>query len=179
MNRQPTLSELIKKTIVVHTATYFVIGVFAYIAFDYATLLSQPPWSNLFRKLDHPLVAAGPLFQPIRGFLFALVFYPLREVLFGRNNGWLIMWWMLFIVGIVGTFGPTPCSLEGAIFTVIPLVDQILGMREVVLQSLLLSFILCFWVNHPEKKWLNWLLYGSFVIVLLLSTMGLYANLHK
>ena len=36
-------------------------------------------------------VMAGPLFQPIRGVVFALAFYPLRSVLFGRKNGWLII----------------------------------------------------------------------------------------
>ena len=32
-------------------------------------------------------VMAGPLFQPIRGVIFALAFYPLRSVLFAEKRG--------------------------------------------------------------------------------------------
>jgi hypothetical protein len=33
------------------------------------------------RPMTDPLVIAGPLFQPLRGLVFALVFYPLRDCL--------------------------------------------------------------------------------------------------
>ena len=116
---------------------------------------------------------AGPLFQPIRGLLFAIAFYPLRTVLFGRKNGWLAMWLVLVMVGILSTFGPSPGSVEGMIYTVFPIRLQFFGMSEVLLQSLLLSVILCHWVNQPEKRWLNWGLGMAFVFVLLLPTLGL------
>jgi hypothetical protein len=116
---------------------------------------------------------AGPLFQPVRGVVFALAFYPLRDVLFRRERGWLTLWWLLLALGVLSTFGPAPGSLEGLIYTIIPPVSQILGLWEVLLQSLLLSSVLFYWVNHPEQQWLNWTLGILFFIVMVLPVLGL------
>lgn len=99
---------------------------------------------------------AGSLFQPTPGLLFAVVFYLLREVFFGRENGWLILWLVLVVVGIFSTFGPTPSSIEGLVYTNLPLWSHYFGLPEVLLQLLLLSVILFYWVNHPERRRLNW-----------------------
>jgi len=105
--------------------------------------------------------------------VFALAFYPLREVLFGRKRGWLVMWWLLVALGILGTFGPAPASIEGMIYTTAPPLGQMMGWIEVLPQALLLSVILWYWVNHPEKKWLNWTLGGIFVVMMVLPALGL------
>jgi hypothetical protein len=67
--------------------------------------------------------------------------------------------------------------VEGAIYTTLPLADQFLsgGMLEVLTQSFLFSMLLYYWVNHPEKRWLNWLLGILFVLVLLMSALGYLA----
>jgi hypothetical protein len=116
---------------------------------------------------------AGPLFQPIRGVLFALAFYPLRSILFGTRRGWLTLWWLLLALGVLSTFGPAFGSVEGLIYTTIPPREQLLGLWEVVLQSFLLSFILYYWVKEPQKRWLRWTMFGAFCIVLLLPVIGL------
>lgn len=41
---------------------------------------------------------------------------------------------------------------------------------------LLLSALLCYWVNQAEKKWLNWLLGIAFFIVNAMLVMGLLAR---
>ena len=170
---QPTFPILALKTIVVHTVTYVACGVLAFLILDYESKFAEPNVRILMQQTDEPIVMAGPLFQPIRGLLFAIAFYPLRTVLFGRKNGWLAMWLVLVMVGILSTFGPSPGSVEGMIYTVFPIRLQLFGMSEVLLQSLLLSVILCHWVNQPEKRWLNWGLSMAFVFVLLLPTLGL------
>jgi hypothetical protein len=124
------------------------------------------------RQFGDPMIAAGPLFQPIRGLLFAIVFYLLREPFFGKKNGWLILWLTLLIVGILSTFGPTPASLEGMIYTQLPFLDHLLYLPEVALRYLL-SVILFYWVNHPEKKWLNWVMGILFVLLMLLPLLAL------
>jgi len=118
-------------------------------------------------------VLAGPLFQPLRGVLFALVFYPFRETLFGRKNGWLLMGWTLGALGIVGTFAAAPGSFEGLIYTTAPVAQQLRGLLEIVPQALLLSALLCYWVNNPDKKWLSWLLTIVFALMMALSVMAL------
>jgi hypothetical protein len=119
---------------------------------------------------------AGPLFQPIRGLIFALALYPLREVIFTERRGWLTLWWLLVALGILSTFGPAPGSVEGMIYTIIPPLSQILGLWEVLLQSLLLSALLFYWVRHPEKRWLSRTLVVMFGILMALPVLGLLAG---
>ncbi len=102
--------------------------------------------------MSDPMIMAGPLFQPIRGVVFALVIYPLRDVVFSRRRGWLLLFWELVALGVVSTFGPTPGSLEGLVYTVIPVRDQLAGYLEVVPQALLLAYgvVLSAGVHSPH-----------------------------
>lgn len=172
-NNQPGFLALAAKTIVAHSVTYFFMGILASTFLNYAERFARPEMACWMRQLDDPLIMAGPLLQPIRGLIFALAFYPLRETLFGRKNGWLILWWLLVALGILSTFGPPPGSIEGMIYTRIPILDQLVGWLEVVPQALLLSVILFYWVNHPEKKWLNWVMGVFFFVVNLMLVAGL------
>ncbi len=168
---QITFSSLALKSIIVHTVTYLVAGLLAFSVFNYTADFAQQPW---LRQTSDPIVALGVALQPIRGILFALALYPLREILFGRQNGWLITWLLLVALGIFSTFGDAPGSVEGAIYLTLPLREQFLsgGMLEVLLQSFLFSGILYTWVNHPEKRWINWLLGILFVLAVLTSLLG-------
>ena len=158
---------------VVHTVTYFVAGVLAFTLLDYGTALAQSPLNGLLRSPDDPLVMAGPLFQPVRGLLFGAVFYLLRDQYFGKQYGWLTMWAILVVIGMVSTFGPAPGSIEGLIYTTLPLSMQLgVGHIETVGQALALSALLYYWVRHP-KRWLTWGLVGAFVIVMVLPVLGL------
>lgn len=172
-NNQPGFLALAAKTIVAHSVTYFFMGILASTFLNYAERFARPEMACWMRQLDDPLIMAGPLFQPIRGLIFALAFFPLREILFGRKNGWLMMWWLLVALGILSTFGPSPGSIEGMIYTRIPILDQLIGWLEVVPQALLLAGILFYWVNHPEKKWLNWVMGAVFLMMLLMPIAGL------
>jgi len=66
--------------------------------------------------------------------------------------------WLLIGIGILGTFAAPAGSLEGFIYTTTPFWMQVRGYLEIVTQAFLLSVLLCYWVNHPGKKWLNWVL---------------------
>ena len=172
---RPTLLEALVKTIVTHTVTYFIMGLLASTILDYTRFFAESALNLMMRQTSDPLVMVGPLFQPIRGRLFGLVFYLLREPFFGKKNGWLVMWIVLVVVGILGTFGPSPGSLEGMLYTVFPLWVHLRGLPEVLLQSLFLSLILFYWVNHPQKRWLNWVMGTAFVILMSLPILGLLA----
>lgn len=167
-------SGLAVKTMVSHTVTYFLMGALAYHFFNYAAVMNRPgsgmhPSTSLW-------VMLGPMLQPIRGMVFALVFWPLRESLFGRKNGWLLMGWMLVGLGILGTFGAPGGSLEGLIYTTTPVLLQLRGLLEVAPQAFLLSALLCYWVNHSGKRWLNWSLGVVFFVAMALPVLGLLAR---
>jgi hypothetical protein len=173
---QSTLASLTAKTVVVHTVTYFIAGILAYTLGSYEKTFSEPPLSYFMRPTSDSWVMAGPLMQPIRGLIFALALYPLRSVLFAQPRGWLILWWLLVALGILSTFGPTPGSVEGLIYTIVPPLRQILILWEVLLQSLLLSVILSYWVNHPRKKWVQWTLIMAFCAAMILPLLGFLAQ---
>lgn len=167
---------VVVKTTVAHTVTYFVIGVLAFFVFDYARLYAETELRFLMRPTTDPVVMLGPLFQPIRGLVFGCLFFLLRETFFATRWSWLRLWLVLVVVGVMGPMGPAPGSLEGMIFTKIPLVVQLKGLPEVVLQTLVFSRILCYWVDHPEKRWLSWCLGVVFVVACLLPVLGLLAR---
>jgi len=168
----PTLRETILKTMVAHTITYFLVGVLAFLTLDYTARFADPGAAMYNRPTSDPLVMAGPLFQPIRGFLFGIVFYLLRESFFRRPRGWLILWVTLVVIGIIGQFTGGLGSIEGLVYSRVPVAHQLLLLPEVFIQSFLLSALLFYWINHP-KKWLSWVLGIIFSLILLTSALGL------
>ena len=171
---QLTLSGIVTKAAIVHTVTYFVAGALAYMLFDYKALWDEP-WFNVYmRRLDDPVLMAGPLFQPIRGILFGFVFYLFRHEYFERKFGWLTMWIAMVVMGMICTFGPSPGSIEGLIYSTLPLSVQIGGGSiETFAQAFSLSVVLFYWVRKSENLWLTWGLISAFLIVLVFTVIGL------
>lgn len=169
----PTAAAVILKTVVTHTVTYFILGVLSFFLFDYAALYAGSAVNQFIRQTDQPIVMAGPLFQPLRGLLLGVILYLLREPFFQRRRGWLVLWATLVVIGIISTYGAAPGSLEGMVYTTLPLSFHLRGLPEVLVQTLLFSAMLFYWVNHPEKKWLTWILGILFVLFLFFPALGL------
>jgi hypothetical protein len=172
---RPGVGEIALKSAIVHTVTYFVVGAVAYLALDYTAWFAEPRVAAYMRQTSDPLVMAGPLFQPIRGLLFGVVFYLFREVVF-RPHGWVPLWLMLLIVGILSTFGPTPSSIEGMVYTTWPLAWHLRGLPEVVIQSGLLAWLVHHWVTRPGRRWVSAVLGTAFALAVLLPVLGLLAG---
>jgi len=164
-------ATLAARTILAHTLTYVLMGAIASHFFDYAAAYAQP--CSGMRHYYSAWILLGPLLQPIRGLVFASVFYLFRERLFSRPQGWLLLAWMLIALGILSTFAPASGSIEGILYTTTPIAAQLRGWLEIVPQALLFAALLAYWVNHPEKKWLNWTLGILFTIVMSLFALGL------
>jgi hypothetical protein len=162
--------------IVVHTITYVTVGALAFSLLGYAEFFATPDMARLMRPTTDPLIMAGPLFQPLRGFVFGLAVYPLRAIVFGRPRGWLVLWGLFVAVGIVSTFGPAPGSIEGLIYTTIAMPHHLRGLPEVLVQSALLAFGVTYLVEHPEKRWLHRLVMTAFALAVLLPLAGLLAG---
>ena len=170
---QPRFVPLAAKTVVCHTITYMVMGALAYHFLHYADIINNP--NSAMRPATSLWVILGAPLQIFRGVLFASVFYLFRDQLFGRKNGWLLMAWMLIGIGILGTFAAPAGSLEGFIYTTVPVAMQMRGYLEIVTQALLMSALLCYWLNHPTKKWLNWTLGAAYFICVGLPMLALVA----
>lgn len=175
-DRQLRIIDVAVKTAIVHTVTYALCGLIAFNVFNYSAMLANPTMSVYMRNTSDPIVRAGLLFQPLRGILFGLVFFLLRDPFFRRKNGWLTIWATLVVIGIFSTFAPASGSIEGLIYMKAPPLSGWGGMVEILVQSLLLSLLTYFWVAYPERKWQNWVLGIAFAIFLILPVLGLLAG---
>ena len=171
--KKSSLAGLAWKSLILHTVTYFLAGLIAANLFHYEGLFAIPSMAGFMRPYNSVWVMLGPLFQPLRGILFALAFYPLRENLFNRKYGWLTIWGLLVIIGILSTYGPTPGSIEGMLYTQVPLWAHLRGLPEVLLQSFAYSLALHYWINHPGKRWIAWVLVVMFCILMAFPILGL------
>lgn len=174
-NLQPSFWSILYRTIISHTVTYFTTGVIGSILLDYSTRMIRPDVAPIIRDMSDPILIASPLFQPIRAALLAIVFYLLRDVLFRNRKGWLKMWCLLVVVGILTPFSASWGGIEGMIFFNLPLWDHIVGWPEVFSQTLFLSIILTYWVNHPKSKRLRAILLVGFILTMLLPIIALLA----
>jgi len=170
---QPSFRSILYRTIISHTVTYFATGVIAAILLDYSTRMIRPDVAPIIRKITDPILIASPLFQPFRAALLAIVFYLLKDVLFSNRKGWLIMWCLLVVIGILTPFSASWGGIEGMIFFKFPLWDHIVGWPEVFSQTLLLSVILTYWVDHPKSKRLRVILFVGFILAMLLPIIAL------
>ena len=170
---RPSFWSILYGTVVSHTVTYFATGIVAAILFNYSARMARPDVAPLIRSMTDPILMAGPLFQPLRAALLAVVFYLLRDVLFGHRKSWLIMWCMLVVLGILTPFSASWGGIEGMIFFNLPIWDHIAGWPEVFSQTLLLSVILTKWVNHPKSKRLRVNLSVGFILAMVLPIIYL------
>ncbi|HEY3362603.1 MAG TPA: hypothetical protein VGK06_12530 [Methanosarcina sp.] len=67
---------------------------------------------------DEPLVRADTLFQPLKEILFGFIFYLFQDIFFLENDGWLVIWVILIVIGIISTFAPALGSIEEFIYKV-------------------------------------------------------------
>ena len=135
--------NFILKVTVAHVLTYIVCGMVFSQIFSYQNSLSDAG----MRDMNSIIVGLAPLFQIIRGLLFAIVLCMIRDVFMNKKYGWLKLWIILIILGIFNTPGTAPGSIEGFIYLLPsnePLSLQIGGMIEILIQTLIFSIIVTF-----------------------------------
>jgi hypothetical protein len=158
-----------------HVISYFIMGLIAGVLLDYKEAFQNPPMSYFMRPVDSPWVAAGPVLNIIRGLVFAIVLWFFKESFLFKKYGWLKLWALMVGMCILSTTGPTPGSIEGMIYTTIPLSDQLKGYFEVLPQTLLFALFLNYWYIKPNKAW-NIISIVLMVLIFLFCILGLLAS---
>jgi hypothetical protein len=155
-----------------HVITYFIAGILAFNLFNYAEVFGTGDMAVLMKPVDSPWVMAGTALNIFRGILFGIILWPFRTVLLETKYGWLYLFGLFLGLAILGTSGPAPGSFEGMIYTNFPVLDQIIGLRETVFQTLLFSLTVYFWYKYPKRIWT---ILSILIIVLLMMmiTAGL------
>ena len=158
-----------------HVISYFIMGLIASFLLDYKVAFEQPPLSCFMRSIDSPWVAIGPVLQVVRGLIFSVVLWVFKESFLLEKYGWLKVWGLIVGLSVLSTTGPAPGSIEGMIYTKIPLMNQLKGYFEVIPQTLLFSLLLNYWYIKPKRAW-NILSITLMVLIVLLCTMGLFVS---
>jgi hypothetical protein len=140
------------KVAVTHLLTYFIFGLIMSNLFHYERLFEQDIIRDFMRPFDSPYVLAGPFLAPLRGLLFAIALWPIRNLILERKHGWLVLWNILVMVGILSTPAAAPCSVEGAIYSRLPLWYHLIGLPEIVLQTLTFSLVLVWWDKRQYQR---------------------------
>lgn len=132
-----------------HAITYFAVGLIAAAVFDYQDLFTQPVIRDFMRPFGSVAVVVGPVVQLARGLIIAAVLLPFRFVLAGRL-GWLWLWLLFVGIGILSTPAAAPGSLEGAVYSQLPWWYHLIGMPEMLVQTLLFSILTALIARHPN-----------------------------
>lgn len=121
--------------------TYVVAGLIASRVLDYQGIFEEPIIRDYYLPYGSTDVVWSMVLQVARGVLFGLVLLPFRGFLAVTRWGWLWLWFVFVVIGILGTPAAAPCSLEGIIYTKIPLWFHAIGLPEILLQTLAFSFL--------------------------------------
>jgi hypothetical protein len=79
-------------------------------------------------------------------------------------------------LSILSTAGAPPGSIEGFIYTKIPVSDQVRGYLEIVPQTGFFAIFVYYWYEKPKKAW-NILSIVLVVMIILMSLLGVLASM--
>ena len=141
-------AQFVARVTIIHVCTYILCGMVFSTLFDYGTLFKAGNAVYFMRSMDSTSVLIGPCVQILRGVLFGLVLLLFRNSYEGRRYGWLRLWAIILVLGIIDTPGPAPCSIEGVVYTQLPIEFHIKGAPEILVQTLLFSWL----VARPKNN---------------------------
>lgn len=140
-------TKFILRVTLIHVVTYILCGIIFSALFNYEELFQLGNTKYFMRTFDSASSLLGPVFQIIRGFLFGLILLLFKESVIEKKHGWLKLWTVIVVIGVINTPGPSPSSIEGIIYTQLPLELHLKGAPEVLVQTLLFSYF----VANPVK----------------------------
>jgi hypothetical protein len=157
-----------------HMISYFLMGIIAATVLDYKGSFDTPPLSYLMKPVDSPWVAVGPILQILRGLVFSLALWYFRKGFLHATYGWLKLWGLILGLSVLSTTGPASGSIEGIIYTKIPIASQLSGYFEILPQTLLFSLSVFYWYEKPKKLWtiLSIILVSIIVLLCLLGWLA-------
>lgn len=151
-NNWKTFLGFTLRVIITHTLTYFVFGMIMSNVFHYADIFQMPVIRDYMLPMDAHNIILGPFMQPVRGLIFAVGLWPLHGFLIERKRGWLTLWGLLVTIGILSTPAASPGSIEGMLYSKLPMWYHWIGYPEIGLQTLTFSIWLVWWERQSVKS---------------------------
>jgi hypothetical protein len=160
------------RIIIAQFLTYFFVGFFFYLSgfhvFVYYENNPNPLVTAFHRPSSSLLVQAGPLFQLIRGVIFAVALFPFRRVFLERKWGWVYLWGLFLALAIFAPAGESPGSIEGFVYTNLPVLFHLMYLPELIVQTLAFSWLVVAWEHHKVKELTIPLLVVFFAILIIM-----------
>lgn len=177
MNKMKEYLLFTFRLMVSHFFTYFITGMF----FFFTGLNSNGYYENhptdlvlsLHRESDSAFVMAGPLFQLIRAFLFTIALFPIRDVFLERNKGIVYLWLIFLVFAILAPAGEAPGSIEGVIYTKLPVLFHLLYFPELLVQTFLFILLFVEWERGKLEKYITIPVVVLSVLLFLITIIGL------
>ena len=139
----------VARTTAIHFVTYFLAGLVASTLLNYRWAFEQPVIRDYMVAFDSTALFIGPLLQLVRGMIFGLVLLPFRHLIATRF-GWLWLWALIVGVGILSTPAAAPSSLDGLVYTRLPLWYHAFGLPEVLVQTLIFCLLVWAYARYPH-----------------------------
>ncbi|HMA60752.1 MAG TPA: hypothetical protein VKN64_10740 [Halanaerobiales bacterium] len=136
----------------VHVIIYVFIALLFRNYLNYNEQFTSSVLYNNFRNIDSTIMRFAPLFQLGRGLFLGLIIYPVYNCIIGVKYGWLRLFALLWGLSLIGSVAATPGSIEGFIYTKTPIIEHLLGLPEVTLQTMLFSLIFVSWEKRRFNK---------------------------
>lgn len=140
--------KFVMKAAAAHFVTYLVCGMFFSALFHYETLFALGNAKYFMRDFNSTSTLVGPFVQVVRGTLIGCILLILKDNLLKEERAWLKLWIVFAGLGIICTPGPAPVSIEGIVYSQLPLEVHLKGAPEIFVQTLLFSV----WVTG-DFKW--------------------------
>ncbi len=140
--------KFVTKATAAHFVTYLVCGMFFSTLFHYETLFALGNAKYFMRDFNSISTLIGPFVQVVRGTLIGCILLILKDNLLKEERAWLKLWIVFAGLGIICTPGPAPVSIEGIVYSQLPLEVHLKGAPEIFVQTLLFSV----WVTG-DFKW--------------------------
>ena len=133
------------KVLITHVVTYTLCGMFFYKINKYKAELIDKNKGIDWRSMDDPIFQWSPLFQILRGILLGIVLLLIKDIIIDTNFGFLKLFTILTITGLINVYSPAPASIEGFIYlkpdNSIPLRVSIGSIFEIIIQIFIFSII--------------------------------------
>ena len=147
--------KFVLKVTGLHLLTYVVCGIIFSVLFDYHSLFTMEGVKDFMREVGGTSTHIGPWVNVLRGVLFGLALLLFKDSFIGQKFGWLKLWGILSIIGIINTPGPAPFSIEGVVYTKLPLKFHLLGAPEILIQTLMFSYLVAKPSNNKKIKFIE------------------------
>ena len=130
---------------IVHVLSYLIVGVISMFFMNYKEVFLTDSYFSHFRPLDSIIVQSAVLFQIFRGSLIALVIFPFHKTITESKNGFIYLFGLLFGLTAILSLPAAPGTIEGFIYTDVSITAHLIGVPEIFIQSVLISYLYFTW----------------------------------